>query len=55
MLCGIDPHHHLTSTDPLEMVVIARATARRNELRQQELDYLARQIVRELAHALRSR
>lgn len=51
MLRGIDPHHHLHNSNPLEVAVTTRAARRANELRQRELDYLARTVANDIARA----
>lgn len=49
MLCGVDPHHHLTNDDAVEVAVTARGAIRALELRQQESDYLANEIARRMS------
>lgn len=52
MLRGIDPHRHLDDQDPVRAAVTARAARRAQQLRQQELDYLAGETAARLARAL---
>lgn len=49
MLRGIDPRPYLCTRDPLERELIHSALVRANELRLQELDYLANRIAEVLA------
>lgn len=44
LLRGIDPHHRLTMTDPVEAALHDKAFQRMDEFRRGELDYLARRI-----------
>lgn len=52
MLCGVDPHRHLTTTSQVEVAATRRALMRRDELREQELDALAGLIIARLSEAL---